>query len=758
MDQLPVPLAQIAFDGHSQGRRRELWGAIVMHDAVPAWLQARVRDRDLEALTRAWDLAVDERLLRSLAETLDAGAAWYVDRLAGAIACAHVACAALAEDPASAERWAREAAARLATETAGDPTAACGRHPRDIIVAAWGQTAASDDVGMAARDFTLELCGEGRKRVDRARPVSVLGCGPSGFGAHGMDGFVAGIAADVVANGSGRATMHLRHMLFTPCQPAFVQAVDLAFRLSCRRHAWLRRDQDVRWWMRGVEGRVLDDASVGLGAAVMFDCLARGHRPDHAVAVTGTVTAKGTVGGVAGLDLKIKAAVQHRMRRVLVPHEDSAAAAVSAGGRIEVGAVDSIEAAVESARPTWHAAARRSGVGPGKRAWVQIKDPRGDDGPLFRESEHVYRRLFNPEHVEPWSNFEIHIGATGGSDRHYYLVGTIGGVATGMAFVTTYASLHLAFMSYFGVRGSETLLGQRLAGDFFMVLDTVLRGDQIEVVLFECEKARPHDAERDPWVAGRLRLLHDFQRRGARKLGGVHYVQPPLEVDDPAQDNLHLMAYQMTNEQPSVDLARADVARYVDFVYNRFYADCFRRTHPHRDAYVRAALARLATETMAGIPEAMTRTPFVDVRTRPFPLRVFLSADDGSGLLVRVIEDVLLDEGVDVVVRDRPSGARDGGADPRAASCDAVLGIFNDRASMADVCADLEAAARAGGAPVVVVSARTPTDVLTALRLRLSSVVAGAGRQTTQIYRAGHEYPLALTIAADLARIRRVGE
>ena len=111
-----------------------------MHDAVPAWLQARVRDRDLEALTRAWDLAVDVRLLRSLTEALDTGAAWYVDRLAGAIACAHVACAALAEDPASAQRWARQAAARLATETAGPPTAASGGHPRDIIVAAWGQT------------------------------------------------------------------------------------------------------------------------------------------------------------------------------------------------------------------------------------------------------------------------------------------------------------------------------------------------------------------------------------------------------------------------------------------------------------------------------------------------------------------------------------------------------------------------------------------------------------------------------------------
>jgi DNA-binding NtrC family response regulator len=335
-------------------------------------------------------------------------------------------------------------------------------------------------------------------------------------------------------------------------------------------------------------------------------------------------------------------------------------------------------------------------------AWVEITKPAGAQRQLFEESEDVYGRLF-PEPVRaPWSEFRGYIDATqaklrsGAVDfRDQYFVAVVGQRVRGMAFLTSYPRDRLCFVSYFGVLPTATLGGSALAG---RGLQDEVFGEtvgEVEAYLFEVEKIAPRQLDMpDPRIRNRIQAQRVFQELGARKIRWLLYDQPDLDwtadrSDDPAassrhgegrETSIHLMVVRTDWSSPGY-LTRADVRRYLDFVYNRFYYDGFKTGDPGADRRAGAYLAGLFESAMASLPESAQEV-FLDevalARRKPVVLLAELGGLEPT--LLALLAERLEALGILVVseardARRRRIGVPLFGLDPTLGRIDVVIGV-----------------------------------------------------------------------------------
>ena len=265
-----------------------------------------------------------------------------------------------------------------------------------------------------------------------------------------------------------------------------------------------------------------------------------------------------------------------------------------------------------------------------KGEWIEITDPDGPQRDMFVQSRDVYEEVFDRSQAEDWEHFADYLRDTQrflekrnhrindlaeDEPLDHYFVGVYDGEVQGVAFLTTYPCVGLGFISYFGVRKFSAR--GRLSTQAIADLTGVIRREA-EYMLFEVEALdRRRGGDKD-YINTRIKTLKNFQRSGARKFVWVDYLQPKLDPrrQTPELETLCLMMVPTARNAPPwvrSYLPREDVARYIDFVYNRLYYDGFVATEedPRRAEECRIYLQALSDRVTAGLPAEVAQVPII---------------------------------------------------------------------------------------------------------------------------------------------------
>lgn len=333
------------------------------------------------------------------------------------------------------------------------------------------------------------------------------------------------------------------------------------------------------------------------------------------------------------------------------------------------------------------------------RIWEQITDPRRSQRKLFRDSIPVYEALFSDEHLQPWQELEQYILDTQKRKRRnpdtepldFYFVGTLNGKVRGMAFLTTYPSEEIAFLSYFGVLEPFSKESKELAFKGFLKIREAVRR-AAGVILFEVEKVPPAGlSDPDPWVRERVEVLRNFQRFNARKISWLLYLQAKFKLGSraPEAENLHLMVLHTSrlSAVPS-SASREQVLDWLRFIYKRFDFDGYIQIHPKRRREAKRYTDQLYARVVKSLPPGAKEIPLGLVALRPWDVPTFISyAVRGSGSnLARLLASYLEEMGIPVVYWKKDS-PREAGTSLRLAIQEwvtrstVVLGILTPEAA-----------------------------------------------------------------------------
>jgi len=291
----------------------------------------------------------------------------------------------------------------------------------------------------------------------------------------------------------------------------------------------------------------------------------------------------------------------------------------------------------------------------------------------FQASEEAYELLFPANYREPWQNFKAYILDTEKRRKResildpedFYYVAVADGITCGMIFFTVYASEHLAFVSYMGVRKaigdyrihSRTVM--KMLGEMIEEIDVQVNKANCEGFLFELEAVYPEDLDlrrkatqclttRQRAVVERIRTTDAFQRRGARKLMWVNYYQPKLKWDwNFPEERMHLMfapsGFTRSRAPEKITLTKSQVKRYVRFVYLTFYWEGYEASEkgPHRGTKLqqwKSYLEELYKSAVEALPNEVSMQPIDLAVSRP---PVFISYRDEDKKLAQLAHEYL---------------------------------------------------------------------------------------------------------------------
>lgn len=743
--------------------------------------------------------------------------------LAGMLAATRVVEATRRKQNAEAQDWAAEAVrllserveerreVELATTEASsaldDVEAAYGRliGEKWIVGPAFGLSRALDaGVGGGGSDGPQH--GGLKSESGRVKTIRVLAATGTGRG------LVTVFSAKRVVPGHGECYAHPIAMRFVPLGQSFRRAVNDAAQLVGRFSGF-----DIQWWMDypeevDVGKRALHDRSIGFGAWAVFGAIVKGLRVPKHVAVSGALDVQTRrLEAVTGLRPKLVAARQDaHIRAVLLPTGYGVrwlAKRILPTMQIEL--VRDLSHARQVLRDRWHDEIIQTPAGPSSpngtgAEWTEIKDLSDERQlELFRASESVYLNSFeDPDVLEDFDHFPQYIEDTQAGRfkyRDHYLVAHEEGGVLGMAFFTTYGDPYRrGFVSYFCVKGRRPKLAKNGAER----IAEIMQREQVRFMLFEFEKLAPYWMERPNrlgWAVSRARLLSDFTKLGARKMGGVLYRQPDVSLAPQPERrrarevDLHLMFIAIGPGQRRKSCPRREVEEHLGFIYDRFYLDGFARTHAARLEEAGSYLAGLRQDVAR---DALLRqsgsVPLFGVARSPERrqgnrVRIYLAwavaqrvrarvrgshkrgearlaqpraAGESSGVerLSVMAREWFHDLGVEVHSPERGSGDPEGRANFWAKRSDAlVVVVFGAGALDADRRADIKEGLALGRPVWVVTRAAEKAKV----RERLG---AAGGGVKLQPYDEGALYDFALTLVGDvlkalgLARLlRRIG-